>query len=106
MKKLLFAWLLSLSMTAYAGNFDWDWVGTVLQPMLYKASIKEAQVALTESRLNPFNEPRWFASPSDSTSESMPDGNIIKIYIYGPSDNPWLALYSINGILVKFKTLD
>lgn len=102
MKKMLIIIMLTFSSITHSADSLY-WVNPILKPMLFKSTLSDAEKKLQESAVNS----GWFEHRSAQIqTESMSDGRIAQICIYGPSDNPWLVMYAIDGILVKYKTLN
>lgn len=88
------------------GAQEMVWVSAVLNPLLFKTTTKNAESAINSYWEKYSRKGNYlFREPYSVTRESMPDGKILTIGIYGPEDEPWFVLYSIDGILVKYKIL-
>lgn len=104
-KALIMAIFIFFSNALFAQSMEW--ISEVLNPLLFKSTTKQAENAINSywnKNLSTSNN-YLFGGPSQVRKESMSDGHIVTIGIYGPEDEPWFVLYSIDGVLVKYKTL-
>jgi hypothetical protein len=99
------ATLLSISSLAFAEfdpATDDDDTFCSLQSRLkgfqYKATVQQFQNLLKHCN-------GYFEVTSNVTSQSTSDGHLVKIRIYGPEEQPFLVLYSVNEIIIGYKIL-
>lgn len=99
-KILIISALLSFSSSSYSASDDdesYCSVKSTLTELLFKGTVHQAEKILGSCNA-------WYKYTSRVTTESTSDGHLVQIRIYGP-DDPWLVIYSINNIIVKFKIL-